>query len=239
MLNSTISGNVANRAGGGIAFEEEVNLELISVTIFGNTADADGVDPMDGIPEGGGGLGIIEFEGFINTKMKNSILAGNTDPNGAPDCAWTIFSDGFNLLGNDEGCNFIEGTGDLVGTAGSPIDPLLDPNLQANGGTTPTHALLAGSPAIDAAGGNVGCGVETDQRGVLRPQGPRCDMGAYELEVAQPDDSGGGQEAEASGGCQLNASAPIKHLAWPYLLGLGVFLAMVVQRRRVKVRKRF
>jgi hypothetical protein len=58
-------------------------------------------------------------------------------------------------------------------------NPLLGP-LQNNGGPTQTHALLAGSPAIDAV--TSGCPPPpTDQRGVLRPQGAACDIGAYEL----------------------------------------------------------
>ena len=59
--------------------------------------------------------------------------------------------------------------------------------LQDNGGPTFTHALLAGSPAIDArnpaAPGSGGNACEaTDQRGVARPQGAACDIGAFELE---------------------------------------------------------
>ena len=54
-----------------------------------------------------------------------------------------------------------------------------------NGGTTSTHALLAGSAAVDS-GGAAGCAA-TDQRGVERPQGGVCDIGAYE---AQPDLAG-------------------------------------------------
>lgn len=54
--------------------------------------------------------------------------------------------------------------------------------LQDNGGHTWTHALLPGSPAIDAIP-NIGCNVATDQRGVSRPQGTNCDIGAFELGV--------------------------------------------------------
>lgn len=53
--------------------------------------------------------------------------------------------------------------------------------LANNGGFTQTHALLAGSPAIDA-GTNTGCPA-TDQRGVSRPQGTFCDIGSYEATV--------------------------------------------------------
>jgi hypothetical protein len=58
-----------------------------------------------------------------------------------------------------------------------------DPKLGAladNGGPTQTHALLGGSPAINA-GDDVICPT-TDQRGIVRPQGEHCDIGAYEYE---------------------------------------------------------
>jgi hypothetical protein len=58
--------------------------------------------------------------------------------------------------------------------------------LQNNGGPTKTHALPAGTPAIDA--GNIagcvdgdGAAIHADQRGVPRPFGSRCDVGAYEV----------------------------------------------------------
>jgi hypothetical protein len=54
------------------------------------------------------------------------------------------------------------------------LGPLAD-----NGGPTLTHALLAGSPAIDAADDAI-CPA-TDQRGTVRPQGAACDVGAYEF----------------------------------------------------------
>jgi hypothetical protein len=72
-------------------------------------------------------------------------------------------------LDSDNSCVLI-GPGDLPGVA-----PLLGP-LANNGGPTDTHALLAGSPAIDAGG----ICAPTDQRGVTRPQGPACDIGAFE-----------------------------------------------------------
>jgi len=57
-------------------------------------------------------------------------------------------------------------------------DPLLGP-LADNGGPNKTMALQPGSPAIDA-GNNTTC-PGTDQRGILRPQGSICDIGAFEL----------------------------------------------------------
>jgi hypothetical protein len=65
-------------------------------------------------------------------------------------------------------------TGDIVGDSTERIDPRLGP-LQDNGGSTETHAVLAGSPALGAGG--PGCEAR-DQRHVLRSD--PCDLGAYE-----------------------------------------------------------
>jgi hypothetical protein len=75
-------------------------------------------------------------------------------------------SNGYNLIGNGDGSTgFTNGiNGDQVGTGSNPINPLLGP-LQNNGGSTETHALLAGSPAIDAGDPNFTPPPEFDQRG--------------------------------------------------------------------------
>jgi hypothetical protein len=70
--------------------------------------------------------------------------------------------------------------GNLVGNV-SPYSAAIDPLLGIlvnNGGPTATHALLTGSPAIDAASSD-GCPA-THQRGIARPRGPACDMGSFE-----------------------------------------------------------
>ncbi|HJX38325.1 MAG TPA: choice-of-anchor Q domain-containing protein, partial [Anaerolineae bacterium] len=82
-------------------------------------------------------------------------------------------------------------TGDITG-----VSPNLGP-LQDNGGATLTHALLPCSPALDAGNpaapgsGGAAC-ASTDQRGTSRPQGSRCDIGAYEVAAlyAKPDGAG-------------------------------------------------
>jgi hypothetical protein len=86
-------------------------------------------------------------------------------------------------------------------------DPLLGP-LQNNGGPTLTHALLAGSPAIDAVPLADCSGVTDDQRGVLRPQGPACDIGAFELVVNQPPSvaAGGPYNVDEGGSVAVTAS---------------------------------
>src|SRR5205807_230951 len=85
----------------------------------------------------------------------------------------TLVSQGFNLVRNLTNA-FV--TGDLTGNIYG-VDPRLGA-LGFNGGATWTHALLPGSPAIDA--GMTGGAPPRDQRDVPRPQGQRADVGAYE-----------------------------------------------------------
>jgi hypothetical protein len=90
-------------------------------------------------------------------------------------------SEGRNLIGlKDRGSQGFrpEVDRDRVGTIADPIDPGLGP-LAYYGGSTRVHALLPGSPAIDHAGRRP-CTTARDQRGIRRPQGKRCDIGAFE-----------------------------------------------------------
>ncbi len=162
LTNVTISGNTANEGGG---IDTSPNATLTNVTIVGNTAGV------------GGGISYSIFFSTAPT-AKNTIVANNGF---SDNCRVSITSIGvlpITSLGHnlDSGttCAFT-GPGDLSNT-----DPKLGP-LQNNGGFTLTHALLTGSPAIDA-GDNNGC-PSTDQRGIARPQGLRCDIGAFEFGV--------------------------------------------------------
>jgi hypothetical protein len=67
-----------------------------------------------------------------------------------------------------------------------PLSEMLDTGLANNGGPTQTRALVVGSPAVDAVSAATCPPPESDQRGVTRPQNTTCDMGAFELEFAQP-----------------------------------------------------
>lgn len=153
IVNSTISGNSSLDNGGGIYGG---GISLNSVTITGNTASA----------SGGG------FAGGAITASKNSIIAGNSASSG-PDVSGTLNSQGYNLIGNSSGATI---AGDLTGNivdVSAGLDTLAD-----NGGPTRTHALLPGSPALNA--GSCDPAVTTDQRGFSRPQGGQCDIGAFE-----------------------------------------------------------
>jgi len=176
LSNVTVSGNTAPRAAGGVYYNGSGTVVLTNCTITDNTADSDN----DGDGDGGG---IYRSSGGVI--LENTILAGNHDSSSAPDCWGTITSGEYNIVGDNSGCTFTPDASDQVGTGASPINPLLGP-LADNGGDTQTHALLAGSPAIDAIpeGVDYNEAPPTDQRGVSRPQpaGGNCDIGAYELE---------------------------------------------------------
>lgn len=193
MANSTVSGNSAED-GGGVLVAENAVLALTNSTLSGNTAQANGgglrvlsatvtlhnvtvAANSAGLAGGGVAAGPASFGGA------NSLLAGNLDLDDgqSPDCSGTLVSLGYNLLQSASGCTLAgDPSGNQVG-----VDPLLGP-LQLNGGSTATQALPGGSPAVD--GGNpAGC-VDTqghlltrDQRGLPRPAGLACDVGAFEF----------------------------------------------------------
>lgn len=177
ITNSTLSDNLANADGGGLSTTNGL-VELNNVTITDNTADGDS-------KAGGNGGGIFRSAG--NLSLSNTIVAGNHDASAIqkyPDCSGILTSQGHNLVQSLAGCT-LAGTGANDRTG---VDPLLGA-LADNGGTTFTHALLDGSPAIDAGnpaapGSSDGTCAPADQRGVARPQGPACDIGAFELEQA-------------------------------------------------------
>jgi hypothetical protein len=169
--NSTISGNSAGRIGGGIWHQG--NGTLTNITISGNIAD-----------KRGGGIYNNSSHGLT---LSRSLISGNQaaagreifNPNGG-----VIFSDNFNLFGADgKGGvkNFTPGPSDIVPPAGMLLSNVLSP-LADNGGPTLTRALVSGSPAIDAVPLADPACAGTDQRGVSRPQGGGCDIGAFERE---------------------------------------------------------
>ena len=109
--------------------------------------------------------------------LRNTIIAGNTAGRTPGNChvsAMVIESRGHNLA-DDDTC-FLTAEGDLP----NRVPRLAE--LADNGGPTNTQALVRGSPAIDA-GAAEECPAG-DQRGVKRPQGIGCDIGAFELAPA-------------------------------------------------------
>ncbi|MFQ5488147.1 MAG: choice-of-anchor Q domain-containing protein, partial [Gammaproteobacteria bacterium] len=180
IANSTISGNSANESGGGLFTESTVIMN--HVTITDNIADND-----DNFAGSGGGI-TIDGSGFT-VAINNSIVASNKvgsgglganrDCSGTPSALGTFSSGGNNLFGDLSGCAGAAAS-DLVDTA-----PLLAA-LADNGGPSATHALLPGSPALEAIAPSACLSVSDDQRSVPRPQdgnndgSANCDIGAYE-----------------------------------------------------------
>jgi hypothetical protein len=185
MTNSTVSGNTAGR-GGGISNNGDSTLNLTSVTVTNNRATRLSCDFC-------GAGGINNFGGTAN--LNNTIVAGNFNANASvpPDFDGEVSStSSYNIIGNGLGTTGItNGTnGNQVGTPANPINPLLAP-LANNGGQTQTHALLVGSPAIDA-GLNTLVSEAFDQRGTgfLRIRDGNgdgtaiVDIGAFEVQLA-------------------------------------------------------
>jgi hypothetical protein len=170
LLNCTLAGNLASSGlgstefvtgggyGGGL-YQSGGLAELVHLTLAGNGAF--GSTPT--APRDGGGI----WTAPGMTRLANTLLANS--PAGSN--AFGTLIDGGGNLSSDASCNFTA-PGSLNNTA-----PFLGP-LADYGGPTPTMALLAGSPAIDA-GLPANC-LGTDQRGVARPFGAACDIGAFE-----------------------------------------------------------
>ena len=169
LRNSTVSGNRANTNGGGVYSNGGGTIE--NSTITRNVADADN----NGTGNGGG---IFRFGGTF--AIRNSIIAGNTQGNGA---ASDVSGDNINgnntnilgtLTGNGSG-NIGTGSDIVLDTSGLTIADVLNPTLGNNGGSTQTHAIVAGSPAIDASGTGA---TASDQRGIAAIE--TRDIGAFE-----------------------------------------------------------
>ncbi len=164
LTNVTFSGNTAmgdKVFGGGMTSLMDTNLSLTNVTFSGNTAP--------GKSTRGGGLAIIQGTSPV---IRNSIFWDNSTGAG--------FDQFFSVASAAELSDSIlqgECPDDTTCTNVLPTDPKLG-SLGNYGGYTQTIPLLANSSAIDA--GNDATCAATDQRGVVRPQGAHCDIGAYE-----------------------------------------------------------
>ncbi len=156
VANSTFTGN---RASGsmGLTITEGPGI-LVNNTITGNVSTTSGTGAL--------------FLSLSTFTLSNNVVAGNV----GGDCKFFDTHTTAHNLAGDASCNFT-GPGDL-----QEVDPLLGP-LADNGGPTDTHALLAGSPAINA-GDDTSC-PPLDQRGEGRAG--VCDMGAYEVQDTDAD----------------------------------------------------
>ena len=175
-----MSGNTANLDGGGI--EARNFAAIFNSTVVDNDADHD--------RDENGGIG-----GGINTSPGTPVALVNSRSHATPSStrrstttatvAWKPF--GRNLFGVSAGCVILGQT--RVGAPSSPAAELGP--LQDIGGPTATHALLAGSVAINGTFAATPCQdadgllLPSDQRGLPRIAGVRCDVGAYEFGLGQ------------------------------------------------------
>jgi alpha-tubulin suppressor-like RCC1 family protein len=193
--NSTFSGNTANGDGGAIT--NSATMTVNNSTFSGNSSSKGGAinnsdtatvnsSTFSGNAATNQGGAIYNGEGNTLT-LARSLLSGNSAADGAelynePEGfmpAGIVNSNNGNLFGQNDNAGtsgFTPTASDLVPSVG--LSAILA-SLADNSGGTQTHALVAGSPAIDAAGDS---GLATDQRGIARPQGCADDIGAFELD---------------------------------------------------------
>jgi len=203
--NTTISGNKAQGAGGGIeiTYSDGGQVFIQHSTITNNRANSD-----EDLVGTGGGIHIASFGPTVT--IDHTIVAGNFRGNGSTrddiNNAITLpVTASWSLIGDNSGATIADDGGNQIGTSAVPKDPKLGP-LVYNGGPVfldgsqmLTHALLPGSPAIDAGNPSAVAGIggvpEFDQRGegfsrVLDVPGvngsnARIDIGAYEVGLAK------------------------------------------------------
>jgi hypothetical protein len=180
LANCTISDNEAVSRGGGIDVSNNSNdFFMLNTTVAANR--------LTGDPEEGAG---IYIGNSTEVHIFSSLIADNFAQGDVPnDCYGQIDVLDFSLIEVPAAGNscIIAGDGENNSSFFGSDDPLLGP-LADNGGTLQTHALLAGSIAIDAGSqlapgsGGRAC-YATDARGQVRPARAYCDMGAFELEA--------------------------------------------------------
>lgn len=169
ITNTTISNNSApgNFGTGGVGAYAGGTLTLTNSTVTGNSA-----------PNGVGGIG-----NSSTVVLNRTLISGNKGSTAAEFYGGaTVNADNFNVFGfsgNAGVSGFSPGATDIVPSVA--LAKVLNTTLANNGGPTRTHALVSGSPAVNAV--DAGCPPPgTDQRGIKRPQGAACDVGAFEFE---------------------------------------------------------
>jgi CSLREA domain-containing protein len=158
-------------SGGAVSASSPSSATLLQVTAAANDPGTPGAGGSAGTgasagASGGAGSGGAVFDQGSGITLENSLLALNAGGN----CSGSVLDGGHDLSYGDSSCPATFATG----------NPNLGP-LQNNGGPAATISLQAGSAAIDQIPAtNANC-PSTDERGVARPSGPKCDIGAYEV----------------------------------------------------------
>ena len=225
LINATISGN----QNGGIENPEPTAIaKIFNSTITNNKTGTYG---GGGISNGGSSAGLVI--------LQNSIVAGNFAEYGSPDCTGGYFgfgkyiSLGNNLIGvvgagpsGETGSGYCSAAwlgSDIVGTYYNSAKPHLA-ELTDLGNNTWVHALKSSSPALDTGAG-IGCPA-IDQRGISRPQGPTCDMGAFELVRRYAIPTGGMESGQCNSwvaACNLQTVLAIAQPADHIWVASGVY----------------
>ena len=199
ITDTTFSNNHAEDDGGGI-FDLGSSPTITNVTLYGNYAVNDGggmANSTDGSLHSAPGIMNATFSGNSASDNGGAMLNGSgNNPNIEDSIFWgdsNVIVSEFDNVGATPLISFSIVQGGCPGncTYVTYGDPLLGP-LANNGGFTQTMALGPASPAIDAADFQ-DC-LATDQRGVSRPQGNTCDIGAYEAPLTVTFASGAAQD---------------------------------------------
>lgn len=215
LVSSTISGNRASGSGGGVFSDDHSDATINESTISHNTAGKDGGGLFNGDASAmtltdstvsdnrarnGGGVNNSHVKSLLT--LAHALISGNRASNGSEVYRGrqilqsSITASNFNLLGHrglasaQAFANFTPGATDITATSDgntpTALSAILISNLAGNGGPTQTHALVAGSPAIDAVNDGTCPPPTKDQRGGRRPWdgngdgGPACDIGSFE-----------------------------------------------------------
>ncbi len=192
LTNSTVSGNVLTGGGGGGIDNWESTLTVNNSTLTGNLAS-----------ENGGGIYNYAAYYSATTTLHNSLISGNSAAGGnelysAYDgtAIATVIVDGFNVFAHGGETDaaafqgFVPGASDINASSDGTsvaLASILETTLADNGGSTRTHALVAGSPALDL---DLTCTLAEDQRQYPRPFGAGCDAGSFEYGSTLPCGAG-------------------------------------------------
>jgi predicted outer membrane repeat protein len=180
LTNVTFSGNTAGTEGGGMVNWNNCSPTLVNVTFSANSALLGG--GMDNTVSSSPSLTNVTFSGNTAGTQGGAMYNNGGAPEIYDSIFWGNGSEIFNYAISAEIHDSIVAGGCPANSSSCSNIINANPNLGAltnNGGFTQTMALGAGSAALDA-GNNATCAL-TDQRGVTRPQGWKCDMGSFEV----------------------------------------------------------